>query len=50
MSKLFAMTGQNNRLNAGKRAVDTGILLHESQSQPQDWGRYASAVARMDCL
>ncbi|KAJ5083104.1 hypothetical protein N7532_012147 [Penicillium argentinense] len=50
MSKLFAVTGQNNRRNAGKRAVDTEILLRESQSQPRDSDRYASAVARMNYL
>ncbi|KAL2810040.1 hypothetical protein BJX63DRAFT_434679 [Aspergillus granulosus] len=50
MSKLFAVTGQNNRRNAGKRAVDTEILLRESQSQPRDSVRYASAVARMNYL
>ncbi|GES57706.1 hypothetical protein P174DRAFT_386416 [Aspergillus terreus] len=48
MSKLFAVTGQNNRRNAGKRAADTGILLRESQSQSHDWDRSASAVARMN--
>ncbi|KAL2840409.1 hypothetical protein BJY01DRAFT_236762 [Aspergillus pseudoustus] len=50
MSKLFAVTGQNNRRNAGKRAVDTEILLRESQSQPRDSARYAAAVARMNYL
>jgi hypothetical protein len=50
MSKLFAVTGQNNRRNAGKRAVDTEILLHEAQSQPRDSDRYAAAVARMNYL
>ncbi|KAJ5082011.1 hypothetical protein N7532_011054 [Penicillium argentinense] len=50
MSKLFAVTAQNNRRNAGKRAVDTEILLRESQSQPRDSDRYASAVARMNYL
>ncbi|KAG2414548.1 hypothetical protein HFD88_003739 [Aspergillus terreus] len=50
MSKLFAVTGQNNRRNAGKRAVDTEILLRESQSQLRDSDRYASAVARMNYL
>lgn len=50
MSKLFAVTGQNNRRNAGKRAVDTEILLRESQSQPWDSERYALAVARMNFL
>ncbi|KAG2421744.1 hypothetical protein HFD88_005720 [Aspergillus terreus] len=50
MSKLFAVTGQNTRRNAGKRAVDTEILLRESQSQPRDSDRYASAVARMNYL
>ncbi|CEN61553.1 hypothetical protein ASPCAL08207 [Aspergillus calidoustus] len=50
MSKLFAVTGQNNRRNAGKRAVDTEILLREAQSQPRDSDRYAAAVARMNYL
>ncbi|KAL5050588.1 hypothetical protein BDW71DRAFT_194358 [Aspergillus fruticulosus] len=50
MSKLFAVTGQNNRRNAGKRAVDTEILLREAQSQPRDSDRYALAVARMNYL
>jgi hypothetical protein len=50
MSKLFAVTGQNNRRNAGKRAVDTEILLREAQSQPRDSDRYTAAVARMNYL
>ena len=50
MSKLFAVTGQNNRRNAGKRAVDTEILLREAQSRPRDSDRYATAVARMNYL
>lgn len=50
MSKLFAVTGQNNRRNAGKRAVDTEILLREAQSKPRDSDRYTSAVARMNYL
>ncbi|KAI0149874.1 hypothetical protein F4776DRAFT_672054 [Hypoxylon sp. NC0597] len=50
MSKLFAVTGQNNRRNAGKRSVDTEILLRESQSKPRDSDRYATAVARMNYL
>ncbi|KAL4952185.1 hypothetical protein BDW69DRAFT_200898 [Aspergillus filifer] len=50
MSKLFAVTGQNNTRNAGRRAVDTEILLRESQSQPRDSDRYATAVARMNYL
>jgi hypothetical protein len=50
MSKLFAVTGQNNRRNAGRRAVDTEVLLRESQSQPRDSDRYAAAVARMNYL
>ncbi|KAL4753958.1 hypothetical protein BDW72DRAFT_209294 [Aspergillus terricola var. indicus] len=36
--------------NAGKRAVDTEILLREAQSQPRDSDRYATAVARMNYL
>ncbi|CRG92046.1 hypothetical protein PISL3812_09101 [Talaromyces islandicus] len=50
MSKLFAVTGQNNRRNAGKRAIDTEIILREAQSKPRDSDRYASAVARMNYL
>ncbi|KAL4883374.1 hypothetical protein BJY04DRAFT_206350 [Aspergillus karnatakaensis] len=50
MSKLFAATGQNNRRNAGKRAVDTEILLREAQSKSRDSERYAAAVARMNYL
>ncbi|KGO42352.1 hypothetical protein PEX1_000950 [Penicillium expansum] len=50
MSKLFAVTGQNNKRNSGKRAVDTEILLREVQSKPRDSDRYASAVARMNYL
>ncbi|KAJ5585885.1 hypothetical protein N7450_005672, partial [Penicillium hetheringtonii] len=50
MSKLFAVTGQNNKRNSGKRAVDTEILLRESQSQPRDSDRYMRAVARMNYL
>ena len=49
MSKLFAVTGQNNKRNAGKRAVDTEILLREAQSKARDSGRYM-AVARMNYL
>jgi hypothetical protein len=50
MSKLFAVTGQNNKRNAGKRAIDTQILLREVQSQLRDSDRYATAVARMNYL
>ncbi|OBR14556.1 hypothetical protein CH63R_03282 [Colletotrichum higginsianum IMI 349063] len=50
MSKLFAATGQNNRRNAGKRAVDTDILLREVQSKSRNSNRYATAVARMNYL
>lgn len=50
MSKLFAVTGQNNIRTAGKRAVDTEILLRESQTQPRDSKRYMDAVARMNYL
>ncbi|KAI1069511.1 hypothetical protein LB507_008556 [Fusarium sp. FIESC RH6] len=50
MSKLFAVTGQNNKRNAGKRAIDTQILLREAQSQARDSDRYATAVARMNYL
>jgi hypothetical protein len=50
MSKLFAVTGQNNIRNAGRRAVDTEVLLRESQTQPRDSERYMDAVARMNYL
>ncbi|PYH85233.1 hypothetical protein BO82DRAFT_371673 [Aspergillus uvarum CBS 121591] len=50
MSKLFAVTGQNNKRNSGKRAVDTEILLREAQSQPRNSDRYSTAVARMNYL
>lgn len=50
MSKLFAVTGQNNIKNAGRRAVDTEILLRESQTQPRDSERYMDAIARMNYL
>jgi hypothetical protein len=50
MSKLFAVTGNNNPKNAGKRAVDTEILLRETQTQPRDSDRYMTAVARMNYL
>jgi hypothetical protein len=50
MSKLFAVTGQNTRRTAGRRAVDTEILLREAQSQPRDSERYMQAVARMNYL
>ncbi|KAF2194452.1 hypothetical protein K469DRAFT_686486 [Zopfia rhizophila CBS 207.26] len=47
MLKLFAVTGQNNRKNAGKRAVDTEILLREAQSKDRKSICYTEAVARM---
>ncbi|KAH6625926.1 hypothetical protein C7974DRAFT_338315 [Boeremia exigua] len=50
MSRLFAVTGQNTVKNAGKRTVDTEILLRESQTQPRDSERYMRAVARMNYL
>ncbi|KAI0009033.1 hypothetical protein F4779DRAFT_584266 [Xylariaceae sp. FL0662B] len=50
MSKLFAVTGQNTRRNAGKRSVDTEILLREVQSKPRESERYGKAVARMNYL
>lgn len=50
MSKLFAATGQNTRRNAGKRAIDTEILLRESQSQSPSSERYQRAIARMNYL
>ena len=50
MSKLFAVTGQNNKNTAGKRAIDTEILLREAQSQPYESQRYLKAVARMNYL
>lgn len=50
MSKLFAVTGQNTVRRAGKRSIDTEILLRESQSQYRSSDRYATAVARMNYL
>ncbi|KAK6333063.1 hypothetical protein TWF718_010887 [Orbilia javanica] len=50
MSKLFAVTGQNTRKNAGKRAVDTEILLREVHHNGRDTDRYMKAVARMNYL
>lgn len=50
MSKLFAVTGQNNRKNAGKHAVETEILLRESHSHQRGSLRYQQAVARMNYL
>jgi hypothetical protein len=48
MSRLFAVTGQNNRKNSGKRAVDTEILLRETQTKKRNSERYMLAVARMN--
>ncbi|KAK1621682.1 hypothetical protein BDP81DRAFT_455992 [Colletotrichum phormii] len=50
MSRLFAVTGQNNKRNAGKRSIDTEILLREVQSKARDSDRYAMSVARMSFL
>lgn len=50
MSKLFAVTGQNNRKNSGKRGVDTEILLREVQSNPRNSNRYMQVIARMNYL
>ncbi|KAI1652284.1 uncharacterized protein F4817DRAFT_322738 [Daldinia loculata] len=50
MSKLFAVTGQNAKRNAGRRSVDTEVLLRESQSKRRDSERYAMAVARVNYL
>lgn len=50
MLKLFAIRGQNNRSTAGKRVVDTEILLREVQSQPRESLRYMKEVARMNYL
>lgn len=50
MSKLFAVTGQNTKRNAGRRAVDTEILLREAQNNTRGSERYAQAVARMNYL
>ncbi|KAF5542817.1 hypothetical protein FPHYL_11441 [Fusarium phyllophilum] len=47
MSKLFAVTGQNNARNGGKRAVDTEILIREVQHNSRLSSRYQTAVARM---
>ena len=48
MSKLFAVTGQNNRRKAGKRAVDTEILLRVVQSNDRGSTNYVQEVARMN--
>ena len=48
MSKLFAVTGQNNKKNSGKRSTDTEILLREVQSKCRESKRYLQAVARMN--
>ncbi|KAF5687786.1 hypothetical protein FDENT_5076 [Fusarium denticulatum] len=50
MSKLFAVTGQNNARNSGKRAVDTEILIREVQHNSRLSSRYQTAVARMNYL
>lgn len=50
MSKLFAVTGQNNARNGGKRAVDTEILIREVQHNSRLSSRYQTAVARMNYL
>ncbi|KAM0226688.1 hypothetical protein ACHAP5_012339, partial [Fusarium lateritium] len=50
MSKLFAVTGQNNARNGGKRAVDTEILIREVQHNSRLSLRYQTAVARMNYL
>lgn len=50
MSKLFAVTGQNTVKAAARRAVDTEILLRESQTQARDSERYMTAIARMNYL
>lgn len=50
MSNILAFTGQNNVRNAGRRAIDTEILLREAQTQSRDSQRYLHAVARMNYL
>ncbi|KAI0380597.1 hypothetical protein F5Y04DRAFT_95136 [Hypomontagnella monticulosa] len=50
MSKLFAVTGQNNRKNSGKRMIDTEVLLREAQTRHPTSERYMRAVARMNYL
>ncbi|CVK96607.1 uncharacterized protein FMAN_10938 [Fusarium mangiferae] len=50
MSKLFAVTGQNNARNGGKRAVDTEILIREVQHNSRLSSRYQTAIARMNYL
>ncbi|KAF5246485.1 hypothetical protein FANTH_6857 [Fusarium anthophilum] len=50
MSKLFAVTGQNNARNGGKRVVDTEILIREVQHNSRLSSRYQTAVARMNYL
>ncbi|KAL7624942.1 hypothetical protein AAE478_004156 [Parahypoxylon ruwenzoriense] len=48
MSKLFAVTGQNNLRNGGKRMIDTEVILREAQSRHPGSERYMQAVARMN--
>ncbi|KAF5689920.1 hypothetical protein FCIRC_1154 [Fusarium circinatum] len=50
MSKLFAVTGQNNARNGGKRVVDTEILIREVQHNSRLSSCYQTAVARMNYL
>ncbi|KAG5801045.1 hypothetical protein H9Q74_014401 [Fusarium xylarioides] len=50
MSKLFAVTGQNNARNSGKRAVDTEILIGGVQHNSRLSSRHQTAVARMNYL
>ncbi|KAK5283489.1 hypothetical protein LTS13_008083 [Exophiala xenobiotica] len=50
MTKLFMATGQNNPKNAAKRAVDTNILLMETQTNPVTSNRHFQAIARINYL
>ncbi|KIW78408.1 hypothetical protein Z517_08244 [Fonsecaea pedrosoi CBS 271.37] len=50
MTKLFMATGQNNPKNATKRAVDTNILLLETQTNPVTSDRHFQAIARINYL
>lgn len=43
-------TGQNTLKNAPKRAVDTNILLMETQTNPVTSDRHFKAIARMNYL
>ncbi|SPN97221.1 uncharacterized protein DNG_00735 [Cephalotrichum gorgonifer] len=50
ISKLLMATGQSSEKNAPKRAVDTNIILMETQTNDVDSDRHFRAVARMNYL